>query len=209
VVDAPSFGFLVRLRRLLLPGLLIAAISRGVGWAIDVFAPDKGQSAENRVRALLFNAKYMHHFRELGRGVILSKAARIRIDKNVALRNYVVIMPGRGFCHIGADTHIAHHSVLAAAGGITIGEDCTISSGVIIYSVTNGKREEGQRLSSAPPVLAPVVVGDHVHIGANVTILPGLTIGDWAVIGAGAVVTKDVAARSVVAGVPAKPLSDA
>ena len=50
---------------------------------------------------------------------------------------------------------------------------------------------------------APVVIGDNVWIGANVTILPGVTIGDYVVVAAGAVVTKDVPSGVLVAGVPA------
>jgi acetyltransferase-like isoleucine patch superfamily enzyme len=49
-----------------------------------------------------------------------------------------------------------------------------------------------------------VVIGDDVWVGGNATILPGVTIGDGAVVAAGAVVTRDVPAHSVVAGVPAK-----
>ena len=51
---------------------------------------------------------------------------------------------------------------------------------------------------------APIHIGKQVWIGANATILPGVTVGDGAVIAAGAVVTRDVPERAVVAGVPAR-----
>ena len=51
---------------------------------------------------------------------------------------------------------------------------------------------------------APIHIGNHVWIGSNATVLPGVTIGDWAVVAAGAVVTKNVAERMVVGGVPAR-----
>lgn len=54
--------------------------------------------------------------------------------------------------------------------------------------------------------IGQVHIGNHVFIGANTTILPGVTIGDYAVIGAGSIVTHDVQARTVVAGVPAKEI---
>lgn len=53
---------------------------------------------------------------------------------------------------------------------------------------------------------APIKLGAHVWIGSNVTILQGVTIGDWAVVAAGAVVTKDVPPMAVVGGIPAKVL---
>lgn len=53
-------------------------------------------------------------------------------------------------------------------------------------------------------ITAPIVVGDYVYIGMNSTILPGVTIGDNVVIGAGSMVTKDIPAGSVAAGVPAR-----
>ncbi len=53
---------------------------------------------------------------------------------------------------------------------------------------------------------APIKIGAHVWIGSNATILPGVTIGEWAVVAAGAVVTKDVPPYTVVGGLPAKGL---
>jgi acetyltransferase-like isoleucine patch superfamily enzyme len=54
----------------------------------------------------------------------------------------------------------------------------------------------------------PIVVGTGAWLGARVTVLPGVTIGDGAVVAAGAVVTRDVAPHTVVAGVPARHLND-
>jgi len=53
-------------------------------------------------------------------------------------------------------------------------------------------------------VATPIIIGDHVWIGMNVTVLKGVTIGDGAVVAAGSMVTKDVPPHSLVAGVPAK-----
>lgn len=58
------------------------------------------------------------------------------------------------------------------------------------------------------PLPAPIRIGKKVWIGANATVVPGVSIGDGAVIAAGAVVTKDVPARTVVAGVPAKVVKE-
>jgi acetyltransferase-like isoleucine patch superfamily enzyme len=56
------------------------------------------------------------------------------------------------------------------------------------------------------PHTAPIVIGDHVWIGTNSLVLKGVTVGDGAVVAAGSVVTRDVPASTLVAGVPAKPV---
>ena len=85
-------------------------------------------------------------------------------------------------------------------GGITIGDGTLIGHNVVLATLNHGISPD-ERHDLFP---APIHIGKNVWIGANATVLPGVTIGDNAVIAAGAVVTKDVPANVVVAGVPAK-----
>ncbi|MBD7957756.1 sugar O-acetyltransferase [Microbacterium sp. Sa4CUA7] len=85
-------------------------------------------------------------------------------------------------------------------GGITIGDDCLIGHNVVIATLNHDMRPS--RRSDLIP--SPVVIGRNVWLGANVTVLPGVTIGDDAVVGAGSVVTKDVPAASIAVGSPAR-----
>lgn len=87
-------------------------------------------------------------------------------------------------------------------GGITIGDGALIGPKTVIATLNHGFLPE-DRAALDP---APVKIGKRVWIGANVSILPGVTIGDNAIVGAGAVVTKDVPANTIVAGVPAKKI---
>ena len=85
-------------------------------------------------------------------------------------------------------------------GGIEIGDNVLIGQQVVIATI-NHDLTPSIRANMFP---APVKIGNSVWIGAHATILSGVTIGDNAVIAAGAVVTKDVPANAIVGGVPAK-----
>ena len=85
-------------------------------------------------------------------------------------------------------------------GGVTIGDDCLIGHNAV-FATLNHDLDPSRRTDLHP---APIVLGDNVWIGANVTILPGVTIGDDAVIGAASLVTKDVPAGAVAVGAPAR-----
>lgn len=85
-------------------------------------------------------------------------------------------------------------------GGITIGDGVLVGHNVVIATINHDLNPENARKNH----YAPVKIGDNVWIGSNATILPGVTVGEWSVVAAGAVVTKDVEPYTVVGGVPAR-----
>ena len=85
-------------------------------------------------------------------------------------------------------------------GGIEIGDGCLIGHNVVLATINHDLYPENNRVNH----YAPIKLGKSVWVGSNSTILPGVTVGDWAVIAAGAVVTRDVSPLTIVGGVPAK-----
>lgn len=85
-------------------------------------------------------------------------------------------------------------------GGIVVGDDCLIGHGCTLCTIDHDSdpNRRGDMTTKS------IRIGDKVWIGANATVLPGVTVGDGAIIAAGAVVTKDVAPNTIVGGVPAK-----
>lgn len=75
-----------------------------------------------------------------------------------------------------------------------------IGHNVVLATINHDLNPKNNRKN----IYVPIVIGNHVWIGSNATILQGVTIGEWAVVAAGAVVTKDVPPFAVVGGVPAK-----
>lgn len=102
----------------------------------------------------------------------------------------------------GKNFYANHGLVILDAATVTIGEDVMIGPGVLISTATHPldpeKRKKGIEIAR------PITVGNNVWIGMGAKILDGVQIGDNAVIAAGAVVNINVAANSLVAGVPAK-----
>lgn len=89
-------------------------------------------------------------------------------------------------------------------GGIEIGDDCLLGHHCTICTVNHSQNPDHR----GDMTCCPVKIGNKVWIGANVTILPGVRIGDGAIVAAGAVVTKDVDPLTIVGGVPARKIKD-
>ena len=102
---------------------------------------------------------------------------------------------------IGANTLINQGCTIAAHRSIRIGADCLIGEHVAIHDTHFHAVSPG-----AAVLTAPVTIGRNVWVGHRGIILPGVEIGDHAVIGAASVVTSSVAARTVVAGIPARAI---
>lgn len=103
---------------------------------------------------------------------------------------------------IGKDVFINSGCHFQDQGGIQIGDGALIGHNVVLATVNHDLNPKENRKN----YYAPITIGAHVWIGSNATILPGVTLGDYAVVAAGAVVTQDVPPRTVVGGVPAKVL---
>ena len=103
---------------------------------------------------------------------------------------------------IGKGVWIGFFVLLDATGGLKIGDGCDISVGVQIYShTTHARCVSGRKLDT---LKKPTKIGRCVFLGPNTVVLAGVTIGDHCVIGAGSVVTRDIPAYTVAAGVPAR-----
>ena len=107
---------------------------------------------------------------------------------------------GAAFDHlkVGNNVFINSNSLLMARGGITIEDDVMFAANVQLLS--NNHDEYDRQVLTCKPI----IIKKGAWIGAGVTILPGVTIGKYAIVGAGAVVTKDVGDYEVAVGIPAK-----
>jgi acetyltransferase-like isoleucine patch superfamily enzyme len=126
--------------------------------------------------------------------------SRVRIV-STPVRSELACEPG-GTLRIGDGTFVNYGTSIAARASIEIGRDCQIGTYCIILD-NDYHSVEPERRNILPPS-EPIVIGDNVWLGARVTVLKGVRIGDGAVVGAGSVVTRDIPARSVAVGVPAR-----
>jgi acetyltransferase-like isoleucine patch superfamily enzyme len=102
---------------------------------------------------------------------------------------------------IGRNVFIGVGCILDITRGIFIGNEVQIAPGVMIFTHDSSKNRGN-------PVEREVIIKNGAYIGAGAMILHGVTIGDNAIIGSGAVVTKDVDSNKVVGGVPAKVIGE-
>jgi acetyltransferase-like isoleucine patch superfamily enzyme len=120
----------------------------------------------------------------------------------VTLNRFAYVQGGAGGVRLGNHVEINNYSIVNGTGGIDIGDDTLIGPGVKLISYQHGYRG-GMTIRSQPVEAKPIRVGRDCWIGANAIVLAGVSIGDGAVVGAGAVVTRDVPPNAIVAGVPA------
>lgn len=141
----------------------------------------------------------------------LADVASTQIGENTRVWQFAVVLAG---AQIGQNCNICAHTLIE--GDVIIGDNVTVKSGVYLWdglrvghnvfigpnaTFTNDKTP---RSKVYPDQFLMTTIEDFASIGANATVLPGVTIGRNAMVGAGAVVTKSVPANAVVAGNPAR-----
>ncbi|GAB3037631.1 acyltransferase [Bowmanella dokdonensis] len=133
----------------------------------------------------------------------------ILIGHNSRIDDFCVLSAGLGGIDIGRNVHIAVYTSLMGAGKITIEDFANLSSRVAVYSSNDDYSGHFMTNPTVPAKYtdvthAPVHIGRHVIVGCGAVILPGVTIGEGAAIGALSLVKDDVEPFAIYAGVPAK-----
>ncbi|ELR66665.1 Maltose O-acetyltransferase [Photobacterium marinum] len=105
---------------------------------------------------------------------------------------------------VGKGFYANHGCTILDCAPITIGDNCLLAPGVVI--ATAGHPLDPVERASGEEFAKAITIGHDVWFGANVTVCPGVSIGDNVVVGAGSVVVKDLPANTVCAGSPAKPI---
>jgi len=131
--------------------------------------------------------------------LVMADDSRLCVDGSFDIYSGAKIYINRGATLKLGGGYINHNLNLSCFESIKIGRGVAISE-----NVTLRDSDDHTIVSSQHPVTKPIVIGDHVWVGMNVTILKGVTIGSGSIIAAGAVVTKDVPENSLVGGVPAR-----
>ncbi len=132
-------------------------------------------------------------------GLVVMKNGSLKIGKNVSLINGATVhVSPNARIEIGDNTFISYGSQIISRNKISIGVNCAIAWNVTIMDHNLHTFHDGSKKKSS------INIGDDVWIGHHVTILPGVNIGNGSVIGANCVVTKDVPAKSLAVGNPAR-----
>jgi acetyltransferase-like isoleucine patch superfamily enzyme len=129
---------------------------------------------------------------------------RVQIANGTSICRWAVVQALGGFVDIGANSLVGDFSNLYGQGGLSVGDDVLMASGVRLLTAAHVIDDIAGPIRTVPEATAPTIIGDGVWLGANAVVMAGVEIGDGAVVGAGAVVNRDVDAGAIVGGVPAR-----
>jgi maltose O-acetyltransferase len=145
---------------------------------------------------------FLFLLRNINKAEISLYKRRMHLSGKIRFRRPLFIQHPENI-HLGKDVAINRNCTFLAHGGISIGENTMIGPNVAILTVDHDYRVEGIGTHTAHKI-SPVVIGRNAWIGANAVVLPGVTIGNGAIVAAGSVVTADVEENSIVGGNPAR-----
>lgn len=118
---------------------------------------------------------------------------------------YIKITCDAAVVQLGREVFLGYGTELDISDKLQVGNKVLIAPGCFITDHAH-RRAAGDTIATQGCESAPIRIGDDVWLGAHAVVLPGITIGNGAIVAAGAVVTQDVEPMSIVAGVPARPI---
>lgn len=132
------------------------------------------------------------------------KKLGVILDKNARISNRIILIGNYSNLILNKNSEINANCFFLAKDKIIIGENSTLAYQVTILTSSNPNGPINKLSKIYKKFQAPVKIGNNSWIGARAIILPGITVGNFCVVGAGSVVTKNVPDYSVVAGIPAR-----
>jgi len=185
---------------------------------------------------------YKRKFKSCGKnvivdvGVIINGAEYITVGDNVYIDKYCIVHAGKtgkgkikkrqkkafkfeeGELVIGSNTHIAQFCIIMAYGGVHIEDNCGLSAGTKIYSLTNTPNDSDDRSKvisimplgspESPFLMSPVVLDKNVWIGLDCIVMPGVHIERDSFVASQSLVMGSFDANSYIAGQPAKKIRE-
>ncbi len=141
------------------------------------------------------------------KGLYLRIFFKSKVGKRVVFYPNIWIFTGRKLV-LGDDVDLATGVLITTDGGVSIGDRTLVGYGTKILSSNHNVPKLPGRIFDSGHTKAPVMIVKDAWLGANCIILPGVTIGDGAIVAAGSVVTKDVPPNVFVGGIPAKIIKE-
>lgn len=151
-------------------------------------------------------------YQHRGRGAVIHASVRMdtppyrrfTLGDASVIESFSCINNAVGDVLIGHHTRIGLHNTII--GPVSIGNHVNLAQGITVTALNHNFSDTTQRIDQQGISTCAINIDDDVWIGANAVVLPGVSIGRHAVVAAGAVVTRDVAPYTVVAGVPARTI---
>ena len=172
-----------------------APLSASVGWHARVSGP-----------VTLGERTVIHDFAHLAAGLVDPARERITLGYGCMVHPHAQIHSWGGTVELGQRCSVNAGAVLYGTGGLRIGDWVRIAANSVIVASAHHFDDPRSPIAGQGYAATGIVIEDDVWIGAGACVLDGVRIGRGAVVGAGAVVTRDVAPYTIVGGVPAKPI---
>jgi acetyltransferase-like isoleucine patch superfamily enzyme len=169
------------------------------------------------MKCLIYQFLYLINFDRLVDFVLQARTRvrLIRYKKNGVSIGYVsqgghelMVAGDLSKFEIHPTSQLKSDTFIEASGGVKIGRHFHVGRGLTIFSSSHDFRNSKKIPYDEVVILQPVEIGDFVWCGANVTILPGVVVGEGAIVGAAAVLTKDVPPLAIVGGNPANIIGE-
>lgn len=136
----------------------------------------------------------------------VTPGARLLLGDGCAIGEGTRIVVNDGRVEVGAGAVLGPRCTIVAHAGVTIGAGAHLEEGAVVVDFDHGIDDVEQPIRAQALEAAAVTIGARARIGLGASILRGVAVGEQAIVGPHAVVTRDVPPRTSVGGVPARPL---